>query len=176
MSQFSPLAGTGIVAWVRDAQGNPVQLRRDGVTDASGRQYLQLSDGRAHQRMIRDERNTGRFRRPGPVHSILRDVVGKDSLSSELRVHVPEAAAIIDDYAKGAFATKQDVLAAEERYFGHIMGWSERYLAGNRRDADGLFLQLETVASLGKMIEISINSTVPNTHPKNRKRIKKSLN
>ena len=47
----------GPVAWVRDAQGNPVPLTR---SDAG-----QLSNGQSHVRMVRDEREGGNgSRRP----------------------------------------------------------------------------------------------------------------
>lgn len=138
----------GPVAWVRDAQGNPVPLTR---SDAG-----QLSNGQSHVRMVRDEREGGNgSRRPRvPVHSVIRDVQLKDSYGALLQ-RVPDAAQIVESFAAGHYKTREDVQRAEGEYVQHIRDWRNDYLRQKRRDADGLFLQLETVMSLGKMIEIT---------------------
>ena len=148
---FSLTPNMGPVAWVRDAQGNPVPLTRD-VVDGQYR----LSNGQAHARMVRDEREGGNGSRRTrvPTHSVIRDVQMKDSYGA-LQSRVPIAAQIAEDFAAGHYKTREDVQRAEGEYVAAIRDWRNTYLGQKRRDADGLFLQLETVMSLGKMIEIT---------------------
>lgn len=146
---LNPIAD--IVAWVRDGAGNPVAVRRN--VDASG--TVGLSNGATHLRMVRDEREgSGRRRNRMPVHSVLRDVRPKNIMGA-LSTFVPQAAAIVSDFHQGRLTSREDVLRAETEYVEHIREWRNDYLRGGRGDADGLFLQLETVMSLGKMIEIT---------------------
>ena len=140
----------GPVAWVRDAQGNPVPLTRN-VVDGQYR----LSNGQVSARMVRDEREGNGSRRTRiPTHSVIRDVRMKDGLAS-LRHAVPDAARIIEDFGSGKYKTREDAQAAESEYVSAIRSWRNDYLSSKRNDADSLFLQLETVMSLGKMIEIT---------------------
>ncbi len=148
MSHYNMTSGPTPVAWGRDAKGEPVRLfRNDG--------YGPISDGRTHLRAVRDERESNGRRNRMPLHSAVRDVKSKDATAGLMRSLIPDAAAIIDDFGRGAFATKADALEAEARYVDILTGWRNDYLRSRRCDADGLFLQLETVASLGKMIEIT---------------------
>lgn len=142
-----------IVAWVRDDSWNPVPLRRN-VDAATG--VVGLANGATHLRMVRDEREgSGRRHNRMPVHSVLRDVHAGNAMGA-LAALVPQAAAIVDAYNSGHLTSREDVLRAELEYVQHIRDWRNDYLRnGRRRDADGLFLQLETVMSLGKMIEIT---------------------
>lgn len=139
------------VAWVRDAQNNIVPLTR-GTVD--GRKVL--SNGLSHARMVRDEREGGNRNRSTrvPSHSVLRDMDLQGAYGTMLQ-RIPAAAAIVDAFAAGHYKTREDVLRAESEYVQHVRDWRNQYLSQKRRDADGLFLQLETVMSLGKMIEIT---------------------
>lgn len=143
--------GMAPVAWVRDSAGNPVKLCRDVADDGS----WHLTNGKSHLRAVRDERGDNGRRTRIPLHSVVRDVKAKDGTSALMRTHIPDAAAIVEDFGRGLFATRDDAVNAELRYVDILKTWRNDYLRSRRSDADGLFLQLETVASLGKMIEIT---------------------
>lgn len=147
---YLPTSGQTPIAWVwRD--GKPTMLCRDTATNGVAR----LDDGRKHLRAVKDERAYGGRRGRAPLHSVIRDVKGKDGISALMRMHIPEACAIIDDFNAGRLQTREDFADAERRYVDVLRSFRDSYLRGKRSDADGLFLQLETVASLGKMIEIT---------------------
>ena len=139
------------VAWSRDSQGNPVKVFRNVADDGS----YQLSNSRAHLRTVRDEREDNGRRTRAPLHSLIRDVKAKDAISAMMRINIPDAVAIADEYSRGAYANREDAIRMEEQYADVLKTWRNDYLRSRRSDADGLFLQLETVASLGKMIEIT---------------------
>lgn len=142
----SPGSAPRFVAWVRDAQGSPLPLVRDSRTG-------KLSDGRRHVREIIDNRSA-----PGgaqqPRHLFMRDVGVASEIRRQLDAVVPTAGAILDQYEAGELESYKAICDADERFVGELDAWRRAYLKGRKRDADSLFLQLETVLSLNKVIEV----------------------
>jgi hypothetical protein len=136
-----------LVAWVRDEKGDPRPLVRDSRTG-------KLSDGRRHVRSLFDER-----RAPGgarqPRHLFLRDVRGSSEARMAMERVCPRAAAILDDYEQGRLESYEAICDADERFVAELDTWRRGYIRGRRRDADSLFLQLETVFSMNKVIEVT---------------------
>lgn len=147
-----------VVAMVRDG-GNivPVHRRDDGTG---------LSNGRPHIRAIYDERGRDKGKPDrAPLHSVINDVRTEDGIVMALmRSEVPEAAQIVADY--GSVRSRADAEKLEQRYFDLGRDWRNTYLQKRRRDANPLFLQFETLVSLGKMIEVQYQTpTIENAFP-----------
>lgn len=142
----SPGNAPRMLAWVRDSQGNPAPLVRDSRTG-------KLSDGRKHVREIYDERAA-----PGgaaqPRHLVMRDVAVASQIRRLMDDVCPQAAQILDRYEAGELESYEAICDADEQFVLALDTWRRGYLKGRKRDADSLFLQLETVLSLNKIIEI----------------------
>ena len=142
----SPGPAPRFVAWVRDAAGNPAPLIRDSRTG-------KLSDGRKHVREIYDSRSAPGGA-PQPRHLFMRDVAVASEIRRLMDSACPAASQILDAYESGALESYEAICDADERFVSELDAWRKGYLKGRKRDADSLFLQLETVLSLNKVIEV----------------------
>lgn len=133
-------------AWVRDADGNPKQIARDSRTGK-----FSVLDKETLRDMYDYRPAPGGARQPR--HLFMRDVISASSTRYLLETLVPRAAQCLDAYEGGNLEDFSAVQDADENFIQALVDWRKSYVKGRRRDADSLFLQLETVLSLNRVIE-----------------------
>lgn len=147
--------GSSIVAYIRDARNQVVAvsslpegkgLLTGGFCGRDGANHLQdrATSARRKGEALVDE----------PLHLMMRDVTSVNEVFSD-RLHsiAPAAAAILDSYNAGKIRGGEALRKADRAFADELEKAVARFFAGGRTDADSVFLHLETVYTMQKVLE-----------------------
>jgi hypothetical protein len=145
-----------IVAWVRDDDGKvvPAFSMRDGkgllTAGFGGRDGWHHLQDRATKAVRDGHENEGE-----PAHVMMRDCTTiNETFGDRLHNIAPKAAAYMDAYVRGDYKGKPDLLRRADRAFADELEKGVRaFFAGGRVDADSVFLHLETVYTMQRVLE-----------------------
>lgn len=91
-----------------------------------------------------------------PVHLLMRDAATNlpSGFLRDLREEVPDAAAVLDDYRAGRVQGFEALQRADAAYVKALETWGRGYVNARRGDADTVYLHLETVFVMQRVLEV----------------------
>lgn len=104
-----------------------------------------------------------------PVHLLIRDAVSSkvDNFMGRLKHEVPECAQILSDYRRGQIKGFEALQRADAAYVRELVDWAKGYAAERRGDADTVWLHMETVFIMSRVLEVTyLLPTIGNAIPR----------
>lgn len=162
-TQKNPLAralgAPGAVGFRRDDSGSIVLMTPDWLTAQA-----RASRRRPAHSGIRADVSPGE-----PCHLLIRDAVSSkvDGFLAKLDHEIPRCHEILEDYRKGRILGFENLQRADAEYVRELGRWAQAYSADRRNDADTVWLHMETVFVMSRVLEVTyLLPTIGNAIPR----------